>query len=829
MILRHLRVENFGRLGNGEWTFGPGMNVVKGPNEAGKSTLAEAVHRVLLGPPVSTSSTDAQRWRTWGRQEMYRLEAEFEHGGQRWRVVRDYGASEAVLENLGTGERVRDDAKVREMLAGMVGLQPRAAQQREASQQYLATGYLRQGEWASVREAVGVTDLIGQALSAGRRAPQKVIGELKRRHEEYRRGMDRAAPKNPGRVAQARARRDELTLDIEGDGKDEGQKARAAKEEAARQQLLEAREQLEKTQAELGGERPRLEAARKRRELEVEMAGVQAKARETSKTVAKVQELQGKVDDRQRKADARQAIAGEDVGRVAKDLDQVRSLRESAARATEEAKGKDAEAAQIAARADEAMKKAPSETAIGAAEELEGELNEAAKRAADLEMRVRIEGEEYRRLRAKATLWAVGAAGAAVVAIAGMVLNWPLPGWGFGVLWFVAIGLAILGALSHIESGKLPPPKQLTEEHNAARQALDDIQRRFKAALGPYGTATVSQFAQVRTRAIEAAAKLRGDAENLAGKAEALRDEAMTDTAKSNNLEASAEGQLMAWGMKDLAAARAYVAEGEQLVKDAESARNELKGVLGGKTIETLAAELVTLQTELGRITRELERPEMQAVAMSEAEFGELQQRVAALEERQRDLALRAAEARGTLDSNQGAGMKLLALEGETEAVEAAVRAAEHQERVLGLTVELLERATEEARASAHEEVLPVAEKIVARLTAGRYEKLKMGTNMEAGVVAAEKGGVAGDEELSYATREQVYLAVRLAMCMALWPEEGPPIMLDEPLLAFDEARKAAALEVLRGLAERRQVLVLTCSGDYDGIADGVVELGAGA
>ena len=66
---------------------------------------------------------------------------------------------------------------------------------------------------------------------------------------------------------------------------------------------------------------------------------------------------------------------------------------------------------------------------------------------------------------------------------------------------------------------------------------------------------------------------------------------------------------------------------------------------------------------------------------------------------------------------------------------------------------------------------------------------------------------------------------MRLAMIRAIWPENGPPVIMDEPLLAFDEQRKRAALELLREFARGRQVIILTCSRDYDEIADRVIEL----
>ena len=65
---------------------------------------------------------------------------------------------------------------------------------------------------------------------------------------------------------------------------------------------------------------------------------------------------------------------------------------------------------------------------------------------------------------------------------------------------------------------------------------------------------------------------------------------------------------------------------------------------------------------------------------------------------------------------------------------------------------------------------------------------------------------------VSQGTAEQVYLAVRLAVCRLALPAEDPaPLVLDDALDAFDDSRMALALEVLRELAEERQILLFTC------------------
>ena len=65
---------------------------------------------------------------------------------------------------------------------------------------------------------------------------------------------------------------------------------------------------------------------------------------------------------------------------------------------------------------------------------------------------------------------------------------------------------------------------------------------------------------------------------------------------------------------------------------------------------------------------------------------------------------------------------------------------------------------------------------------------------------------------LSRGTVDQLYLAVRLAICeLVLPPEKQVPIVLDDALANFDDSRCAAALQFLKEAAGNRQILLFTC------------------
>ncbi len=104
------------------------------------------------------------------------------------------------------------------------------------------------------------------------------------------------------------------------------------------------------------------------------------------------------------------------------------------------------------------------------------------------------------------------------------------------------------------------------------------------------------------------------------------------------------------------------------------------------------------------------------------------------------------------------------------------------------------------------------AGELLARLTGGKYDAVSLTRQFEA--LAEEAGGLQPRRALalSQGTADQLYLAVRLAVCQLVLPEEEPcPLVLDDALANFDDSRMALALETLAELGKDRQILLFTC------------------
>ena len=88
MKIRRLRVTDFGTIREADIEFGPGLNVLYGPNDLGKSTLGDAIRLALLLP--HTSSHHRGLCALDGGQNPV-VEMTFETEAQRiWRVRKEF-------------------------------------------------------------------------------------------------------------------------------------------------------------------------------------------------------------------------------------------------------------------------------------------------------------------------------------------------------------------------------------------------------------------------------------------------------------------------------------------------------------------------------------------------------------------------------------------------------------------------------------------------------------------------------------------------------------------------------------------------------------------
>lgn len=130
--------------------------------------------------------------------------------------------------------------------------------------------------------------------------------------------------------------------------------------------------------------------------------------------------------------------------------------------------------------------------------------------------------------------------------------------------------------------------------------------------------------------------------------------------------------------------------------------------------------------------------------------------------------------------------------------------------------LELAAKTLAEAGTEIQNRMTPLLSKrtaeIFSRLTGGRYDAVALDRELKAVARPADESAAYETAFLSVGAVDQLYLAVRLAICELALPGDEPcPIILDDALVNFDDERCLEALKLLKETAQTRQVILFTC------------------
>ncbi|UNC92388.1 AAA family ATPase [Candidatus Contubernalis alkaliaceticus] len=108
MIIRKLELNGFGKFRNKEIQLSDGLNVIYGPNEAGKSTMQKFVEGMFFGFKKPYKSRRVFTYELLAYQpwegEQYQGALEFENQGKVYRIDRNFKEDDVIIGNAQTGE-----------------------------------------------------------------------------------------------------------------------------------------------------------------------------------------------------------------------------------------------------------------------------------------------------------------------------------------------------------------------------------------------------------------------------------------------------------------------------------------------------------------------------------------------------------------------------------------------------------------------------------------------------------------------------------------------------------------------------------------------------
>lgn len=151
-------------------------------------------------------------------------------------------------------------------------------------------------------------------------------------------------------------------------------------------------------------------------------------------------------------------------------------------------------------------------------------------------------------------------------------------------------------------------------------------------------------------------------------------------------------------------------------------------------------------------------------------------------------------------------------LRSEAARLEDEIAALEGEYAAIHLAMDTLDSANTTLQNRFSPELGRRAAEIFGKLTDGKYSGVVLDRAFHLSAEPTGDSVYRPSALLSAGASDQLYLAVRLAICDLVLPEEKRvPIVLDDALASFDNDRCAAALRWLKEEGKRRQILLFTC------------------
>jgi DNA repair exonuclease SbcCD ATPase subunit len=724
VIIYRVHIRRFRKLGDQVLECGPGLNVIRGRNDAGKSTLHLALSAALF--PVKPS--EARTYGPWGEESPGEITMEFEADGRSYHLQKNFGSQKVVL--ISEELKWETSKSVAEQIGRLLGLASLSL--------FRATAHIRQWDLAAVQdEQHEIGTRLARIMTGGDADAGRILKALEDKIRRMEIGV-RGAAKMPGPL-----RRDGDKIATLA-----GEQQRLAGEVAVIEQAAAERDRLA---VHLAGLRDQVRNDDALLDANRRLYDLDKKSEELGRRATDFRFLIERVDTASRALEDARTSDASAFSPI--DPDALRRLRDAEARAEMLAQEADARESAVSAPAAPAQTGQPEETRAPSTSRQNPESLSPARAAGS----------------AAAVAFLGGAVGVSLL-LRGDHAR--------GLVLLVAALLAGAGAFYAYRRQTRAAIEAEVRERQREQEARQTLSRRREASAA---------------------------ADELRRQLQALGASSVNDIADRQERHLEARRQL-------------------------ESARELLEGLLGGRVRESLTEEYQRILLDLGATQAQREAPDLALRRLDPASFQRLQ---ADAERRKKEFDSAQADLQrleGRL-SGRSPYEDLAKVEEELADIRARLERLHRQVDVLKLVQRVLTEAHRRTIVPGKERLEQLASEYLRALSGEAYHRLRVDPQTLAPQVwvgpPKEWADVAA-REIGSGAVDQCYLALRLGLVDLLCQGRCPPLFLDDPLLAYDEERQSAAMDLLRQLARGRQIFLFTCRGAYDSYADYVLPLGEG-
>ena len=804
MKLKRIQINRFRNIDSFSNDISDGIVLFKGPNEAGKSSLLSAILFGLFEDPKS-SALRLEEAREWNRETLYHISLKFERNGQTYLLEKDFENGSTLLRNETTGEFWKDKNKVIARLTEIIGFFSRDV--------FTCTACVSQDELSAISSGHKELRTLLEEKVAGKEesAVEPVLKLLEKKESDLKRGLDRPAPTNPGHIRQVidesnslRQRKDEITVRVQelhqARGKihevsnqlEEDLKLRELKKQVLEKSKLYVRAKekfealdktLEKTVADLeklqkaDREIYRLVAQLDAKQGDLKTGEVNLeKCRKAAKTLTDRDVLQKELQEKKAVlAKVREIIATIDgLKKSAADLPAIpETVVRDALRAENEAMALEKAIGQRAMHLKVTFKtKVPYaiETEDGLLSAGEGAAGETAEGIAKKE--IRIDLKEIAEVQVTTRDQAIEE----------------------GLRELRDKKSFVKNQLEHYKCASVAEMEAVREKREKIGRDLETKETELKITLGRETLESLTtEVGQLETRLRELNRTF----------------EEMKDFAISEEELASRE--------RELQALRKYVQELGGNIR-------ENQGILKSFSKEGLEKDKKELARQM--LIAETALDDLKAFEASGEEVLKQEDEIKTMERRLSELKVEHETLKRILEEERFGQEDVAELEERIEFLERNAERLRTKLRAYEIIAEVLTEARQNVLTGISGEVDERIGTYFAQITDKKYERVRLSReDFSLQVFSPERGDWINPEteELSAGARDQLYLAARLALVDAVTGENSLPLILDDPLVHFDQFRRENTCDLLREVSKKHQILLLSCHDYYDDWADQII------
>lgn len=193
MNITKLEIQRFRKFSQRSFEFSPGLNIVKGPNEQGKSTLVSAIIAALFFDSKKSNKAIKDN-QSWGEDRLYSLLLEFESQDEQFVLQKDFETKHLLLKNVSQKTHVDTYADVIRNIELLTGFATPSL--------YESTACIRQDQIAQLGSGKKELDAALQDVvtsGADSVSAVDVLKQLQKAVVGLKKGVDRPAV-NPGPI-----------------------------------------------------------------------------------------------------------------------------------------------------------------------------------------------------------------------------------------------------------------------------------------------------------------------------------------------------------------------------------------------------------------------------------------------------------------------------------------------------------------------------------------------------------------------------------------------------------------------------------------------------